>query len=57
MFHRSSRLQGMTTKLKLMTALFLAFSVACTKAAPPKNASSCTDEEPAQEDVTIGMCR
>ena len=44
-------------KLKLMTVLFLAFSVACTKAAPPKNASSCTDEEPAQEEVTIGMCR
>jgi hypothetical protein len=47
----------MTTKMKLVTALFLAFSVACTKAAPAKNASSCTDDEPAQEEVTIGMCR
>jgi hypothetical protein len=47
----------MTTKMKLITAVLLAFSVACTKAAPPKNASSCTDEEPAQEEVTIGMCR
>jgi hypothetical protein len=47
----------MTTKMKLITALFLAFSVACTKAAPPKSASSCVDEEPTQEEVTIGMCR
>jgi hypothetical protein len=51
----------MTTKTTLITAVLLAFSVACAKAAPPKSASSCTDEEPAQsaqrEEVTIGMCR
>jgi hypothetical protein len=47
----------MTTKMKMMIAFLLTFSVACGSSAPPAKSSSCADPEPTPEEVTVGMCR